>query len=418
MGIPNCSNCRKGQEDKDEIIKAQTPNDLKYINEKTTNPPKKYDTPTQESYKNMTTIFKSKINEIGKFIPNKEFTSLIPEEANNFMIENAFDINKYLSENKENIESEPVEFFNGNIYKGNWNKNTEMDGYGQYILKNDDVFVEGIWDKGILKVGRIFLPNGEIYEGQIENSLFHGQGKLINKNGDIYEGIFKNGEKNNFGKIIFNDGCIYEGNLINDNIPNGKGEFKWIDNDNYNTNIYINFNLSNNNNINNNNNFIYSYKGNFIKGQIDGFGILKNEKSGSEYKGNFKRNLFDGKGVFKWGKNNIIYDGEYKNGKKNGNGNYTNNNFKFSGYFNNGKPHGVGLVDNGNKIYKCTWRNGFTVESPCLQSNNNSNFHENVNINFTPEDEDIDFSKLKHLQFDDMKYVDFTPNLTFSEIIN
>ncbi len=46
----------------------------------------------------------TKINEIGKFIPNKEFTSLIPEVANNFMIENAFDINKYLSENKENIE--------------------------------------------------------------------------------------------------------------------------------------------------------------------------------------------------------------------------------------------------------------------------------------------------------------------------
>ncbi len=66
MGISNCSNCRKGQEDKEEIIKAQAPNDLKYINEKTTN--------------------------------------LIPEEANNFMIENAFDINKYLSENKENIE--------------------------------------------------------------------------------------------------------------------------------------------------------------------------------------------------------------------------------------------------------------------------------------------------------------------------
>ena len=415
MGIPNCSHCRKGQVDKEEIIKANTPYDTNYNSETTPNPPKKYDTPSQESYKkNINSIFKSKINEIGKFIPNKEFTSLIPEETNNFMIENAFDINKYISENKDNIESEPVEFFNGNIYKGNWNQNTEMDGYGQYILKNDDVFVEGIWDKGILKVGRIFLPNGEIYEGQIENSLFHGQGKLINKNGDIYEGTFKNGEKNDYGKIIFNDGCIYEGYLINDNIPNGKGEFKWIDNENINTNIYINYNFYNNSN----NNYIYSYNGNFVKGQIDGFGILKNEKSGSEYKGNFKRNLFDGKGVFKWGNNDIIYDGEYKNGKKNGNGNYTNNNFKYSGYFNNGVPHGVGLVDSGNKIYKCTWRNGFTVEYPCLQSNNNSSLNENVNINFNPEDEDIDFNKLKHLKVEDMKYADFTPNLAFSEIIN
>jgi len=415
MGIPNCSNCRKNAEDKEEIIKAEIPYDSKYKNQTTTNAPKKYDTPTQESYKNFNTIFKSKINEIGKFIPNKEFTSLIPEEANNYMIQNTFDINKYYREDKENFESEPVEFLNGNIYKGNWNKNAEMDGYGQYILKNDNVFVEGIWDKGILKNGRIFLPNGEIYEGQIENSLFHGQGKLINHNGEIYDGIFKYGEKSDFGKIIFNDGCFYEGYIINDNIPNGKGEFKWIDNNNFNTNIYNNYNFE----INNNNNFIYSYKGDFINGQIDGFGILKNEKSGSEYRGNFKRNLFDGKGIFKWGNNNIIYDGEYKNGKKNGNGNYKNNNFKFSGYFNNGKPHGVGLVDFGNnKIYKCTWRNGYTVENPSLQSHNNNSFNENVNINFIPEDEDIDFSKLKHLKFDDMKNADFTPNVTFSEIIS
>ena len=52
-----------------------------------------------------------------------------------------------------------------------------MHGYGKYLLKNDKVFVEGYWDKGILKKGRIFLPNGDIYEGDIENNEYDGKGK-------------------------------------------------------------------------------------------------------------------------------------------------------------------------------------------------------------------------------------------------
>ena len=407
MGIPNCSHCRKNQDDNQEIIKAETP-----LTNKPQNLGKSYNSYNNNSYKNFNQMFKSKINELGRFIPNKDFTSLIPEEANNYMIQNAFDINKHLKNNKETYEVEPVEFYNGNIYKGNWNNDIEMDGYGQYILKNDDVFVEGIWDKGLLYYGRIFLPNGEIYEGEIENSLFNGKGKLISNNGDSYEGIFRNGEKSDSGKIIFKDGCVYEGKLINENIPNGKGEFKWANITDSNTNVHYN----NSFNFVDCYNYIYTYKGDFINGKIEGFGTLKNEKSGSEYKGNFKNNLFDGKGVFKWGKASIVYDGEYKNGLKNGNGNYLKKNFKYSGNWNEGKPHGLGLVDDGNKIYKCSWRNGFTVETPTLQIQNNT--FNDVDINFVPEKEDNDFDLLNHLNYDNLKDANFTPIISYNDINN
>ena len=97
MGIPNCSHCRKNQDDNQEIIKAETP-----LTNKPQNLGKSYNSYNNNSYKNFNQMFKSKINELGRFIPNKDFTSLIPEEANNYMIQNAFDINKHLKNNKEN----------------------------------------------------------------------------------------------------------------------------------------------------------------------------------------------------------------------------------------------------------------------------------------------------------------------------
>ena len=63
-----------------------------------------------------------------------------------------------------------------------------MDGPGKYYLKQEKVLAEGNWDNGELKYGRVFLPNGDIYEGEIKDSQFNGKGKLITKKGDIYEG--------------------------------------------------------------------------------------------------------------------------------------------------------------------------------------------------------------------------------------
>ena len=167
----------------------------------------------------------------------------------------------------------------------------------------------------------------------------------------------------------------------------------------------------------NNNNYKYSYKGDFVNGKIEGYGILINECSKSEYKGDFKNNVFHGKGIFQWGPNGIIrYEGEYKFGEKNGNGIYIKPNFKYSGFWNEGKPHGIGLIDNGTNIYKCSWRNGITVETPVLQ-NKSDNF-ENVDINFIPKKEDIDFSEMKYLKLDKFNEINYSLKQSVNEIFN
>ena len=352
-----CNVCRKDEELKNEETFPEISATQKYISQNL-----------------FTQSFEKKLPQFGSYCSYPEYENQLPQNIKNYIKKNPIDFKKDIK-NKEIYETpQPIEFKNGNIYCGNWNANSEMDGYGKYFLKDDKVLIEGIWEKGILKLGRIFLPNGDIYEGEIKNSLFNGKGKMIYKDGSIYEGKFINGEKGNYGKITYDDGSYYSGNF-KDELPNGYGEFKW--------------------------NNGYFYKGNFKDGKIEGEGEIKNEKSGSLYKGNFKNNNFHGKGTFKFSSNSI-YKGEYYLGKKDGEGSYNKyDGIKFNGNFSNGKLNGTGIVEDENYIYKCTWRNGIVVETPIIEVKNSDSAHTgNLDLNFKVEDEDINMDKLKYLERD------------------
>ena len=414
MGIVGCDRCKKS--DKDQTQYFDHTNTIEE-NKKGINEKNQLYSELKERFEE---LFNTKINELGNFISKEEFENLITKEQKEYINQIPFDKNKIKNNEQYRFEMKPVEFPNGNIYEGEWNEYLEMDGYGNYILKNDNVLVQGIWEKGILKYGRIFLPNGDIYEGEFENNLFDGDGKYYSKSDEtIFEGKFNKGEKEDYGKIIYNDGSIYEGNLIND-LPNGNGIFNWVEQNNLNTNNYSttnNYNFTTPNTITNNN-FKYIYEGEFVNGQLNGFGKLKNEETGSEYEGDFKNNLFHGKGCYKWGTNNLIkYEGDYQFGEKNGNGIYTKSNFKYSGNFSEGKPHGLGLVEKNGKLYKCSWRNGLTVENPILQ-NGQRNIFENVDINFIPEKEEVDFNQLKHLNYEKKNNFNFTIGKSFMDLLN
>lgn len=47
--------------------------------------------------------------------------------------------------------------------------------------------------------GKLTLANGDVYEGNYENSKKSGIGKYTYANGDVYEGYFQNGVR--YGKI-------------------------------------------------------------------------------------------------------------------------------------------------------------------------------------------------------------------------
>ena len=342
--------------------------------------------------------FEEKLPQFGKYTSLNKFQNEIPNEIVEYSQSNPFKHSNFEVSNLTFTPNKPIEFKNGNLYNGYWNSNYEMEGFGKYILKENNVYIEGIWEKGIFKYGRIYYPNGDIYEGEIQNNLFNGKGKLIHNDGTIFEGEFIDGEKGDYGKIIYNDKSFYQG-YLKYGIPNGKGEFKWI-------------------------NGIY-YNGNFDLGKIEGRGKIINEISGSSYIGDFKNNIFHGKGKYNF-KDGSIYDGNYLFGKKNGEGLYIKKNgIKYDGNFYDGKLHGTGIVEDNNSIYKCTWKNGLVVETPIIENKNNEQ-NNNLDLNLKIENEDIDMFNLQFLERDNnndniknmsQNYMEFKPKVSISDVL-
>ena len=326
---------------------------------------------TKESINNFISTFKDKIKDFGENITKEEFESIIPKEIQEYMKENPLNINSDNLEEKYSYEIEPIQFNNGNVYQGQWNKDFKMHGLGKYYLLNDKVFAEGIWEKGELIFGRVFLPKGDIYEGEIKNSEFNGKGKLISNNGDIYDGDFENGEKTGYGKITFSDGTIYEGNLEKGEFK-GKGHMNWKNG--------------------------YDYNGEFKGPILNGKGKLS-FIDGDIYEGDFENNLFHGKGKYTYAKSGDIYEGEFQYGVKKGKGIFTTQEYKYDGNWDNDLPCGFGNVINlkNNGIMKCIWRYGKMAEEPTYEQVNEDDFN-SIDLNIIkPEEMNLNTKGLPHL---------------------
>ena len=133
----------------------------------------------KKNYNNFTQKFESNLPKFGKYYDIISFKKKIPENANNYMIENVLNLPENIKINNNTFEIKPIQFQNGNIYNGNWNEKYKMDGLGQYYIEEGNIFIDGLWDDGILIYGRIFYSNDNIYEGEIKDSTYNGKGKLI-----------------------------------------------------------------------------------------------------------------------------------------------------------------------------------------------------------------------------------------------
>ena len=327
--------------------------------------------PIKESLNKFESNFKEKIEEYGNIISKNEFETILPNEIQTHMNENPFKINSDHLSSSHNYNMEPIEFKNGNIYQGHWNKDLKMDGPGKYYLKDDKVFVEGNWEKGELKFGRVFLQNGDIYEGEIKNSEFNGKGKL-KSNDNTYEGNFENGEKTGKGKIIFNDGTIYEGDVEKGEMK-GNGHMTWKNG--------------------------YEYEGDFNGSILTGKGKLSCQ-DGDIYDGDFENNLFHGKGKYIFKKSGNTYEGDFQYGVKKGKGIYTcKDQYIYDGYWDNDLPCGFGKVTNleNNSTFKCTWRYGKMVEEPIFETGNEEDFN-TKDFQIKPNEMTLDTKKLPHLE--------------------
>ena len=55
----------------------------------------------------------------------------------------------------------------------------------------------------------ITYPNGDVYEGELENGERNGKGKMTYTNGIVYEGFWRNSEFYEKGIITFPDDSSY-----------------------------------------------------------------------------------------------------------------------------------------------------------------------------------------------------------------
>ena len=279
-------------------------------------------------------------------LENEEFDSNLPEKYLKLSNEQVFNFPEKFVEKNHLFDIQPIKFKNGNIYKGKWNQRYAMEGKGKYYIKDDDIFIEGFWENGELIYGKIFMPDGCIYEGHTKDSKFNGQGKLILEDA-VYEGEFENGEFKN-GKLKWNNGYEYDGN----------------------------------------------FKGNYLQGK----GILKSP-NGDIYEGDFVNSQFHGKGKYTYFNSQNTYEGEFQYGIKKGKGKYTaKNEYIYDGNWDNDMPFGYGKLSklDNSCVLKCTFRAGKIAEDPIYEIGSKENFNPDE-FEIKPEETIINTNALTNL---------------------
>jgi hypothetical protein len=335
----------------------------------------------REMVDNIKNKLNDKISEFGKIIHLKEYENNINENIRMYIAKNKLNYRNYMKRDSNTYFSFPIKFENNNIYYGNWNDNIEMDGYGIYFVNEQKVVTEGIWNRGNIIFGRIFFPNGDIYEGEMKNSVPDGVGKISFSNGESYEGNFILGEMSGEGTFIFADKTIYKGGIKN-GVFNGKGIMIW------------------NNGI--------KYDGHFLDSLLCGNGKISNGQ-GEEYVGNFDKNEFNGKGVYTFN-NGDQYEGNFEYGLKKGKGIYKRNNETvFEGHWSEDLPNGEGFIYYQGKKLKGFWRNGTLIRSPEIEEEN----FQNIECDIVPERANISPNSLPHLITCDSSTSQFIPNNNF-----
>jgi hypothetical protein len=309
-----------------------------------------------------------KIPELGKIIHIKEYEQLINENILLKIKKNKLNFKNYLPNDLVTYYSFPIQFKNNNIYYGNWNKNNEMEGYGIYYINDQKVVTEGIWIKGSIIFGRIFFPNGNLYEGEMKNSVPDGVGKIFFSNGESYTGQFRMGEITGKGNFIFADKTTYKGGVKN-GVFHGEGKIKWSNGT--------------------------EYHGNFIDSTLNGKGKIFNIQ-GEEYEGFFDKNEFHGEGIYSFS-NGDIYEGNFEYGIKKGKGKYKrNDNIIFEGNWNDDLPNGNGTIYYKEHTLKGFWRNGNIIGTPEIERRN-INLFDNIDLNIRPYKANINPNSLPHI---------------------
>jgi hypothetical protein len=164
------------------------------------------------------------------------------------------------------------------------------------------------------EITAVTFPNGDKYEGEFLDGLFHGWGVYYYKIGDRYEGEFQNDMKHGKGAYTFQNGDKYMGEFKED-MRSGRGTMLFVNGDRY----------------------VGEFSGNTLTGK----GTMS-YRSGNKYTGDFKNGLRHGNGTMQFA-NGDRYQGDFADDFRNGQGTYTYaDGSKYIGAFVKGQREGQG----------------------------------------------------------------------------
>ena len=116
------------------------------------------------------------------------------------------------------------------------------------------------------------LPNGDVYEGEIEHDVRNGQGTYTWADGNRYVGEYRNDQMQGKGTYYWPDGRTYEGTFEKD-LRQGTGVLRWPNGD--------------------------RYEGEFVEDHITGHGVFVWANS-DRYEGDFIGGERTGQGTYTW----------------------------------------------------------------------------------------------------------------------
>ena len=327
-----------------------------------------------EKIQNFQEEFDKLLEQIGEYY-DSDFNSLLPQNIQDYINNNNFQVKEEYYADLEGIYVKPVKFKNGNVYEGGWNKKFNMEGKGKYFLKEENMFLEGIWKEGNLIYTRLFIITGDnfnLYEGEMKDSKFNGKGTYTTSSGRKYKGEFLNNEIIGKVELTFEDSITtYEGPLEKYKLK-GEGKMIWKNG--------------------------YEYEGSFDDNKLSGHGILKGPND-EVYEGDFSNNLFSGNGKYTY-QNGNTYEGQFSYGVKKGRGIYKClGKFEYEGGWDNDLPSGIGKLSTWDKsgIIKSSWKYGKIMEEAVYEKGTKDDF-EGIDFNFVTDEMMINIKDLTNLE--------------------
>jgi hypothetical protein len=168
-------------------------------------------------------------------------TTTVDNYKNQFMIEKSTNVSismivsqcgdVYVGEhiNGKKVGLGILYYANGDVHIGNWLDNVK-NGCGVFIENNTGINYVGKWKNNKMhwRKNQIQFPNGDIYEGDVNNGVVSGEGTMIYKNNETfaYRGGWSNGVWHGKGTINYIDGETYKGEFYK-NDRSGHGKCIW-----------------------------------------------------------------------------------------------------------------------------------------------------------------------------------------------